>query len=161
MSSTAAPANGAQTPPKSPPAKSPARSPTRPARDADTEETPLLAAAHDEGRDEHEQAELLEPPQNESKRTRSWWFWRILWTVLAALVLAVFIKGWIDAKDVDVSTHVEIAEYEIWLTARAVRSQRRSEAGPRWRIERRRGNGAAGLVADGMCACWLDHLHDI
>jgi len=63
----------------------------------------LLAAAHDEGRDEHEQAALLEPPQSESKRTRSWWFWRILWTVLAALVLAVFIKGWIDAKDVDVS----------------------------------------------------------
>lgn len=120
MSSTAAPANGAQTPPKSPAAKSPARSPTRPARDADTEETPLLAAAHDEGRDEHEQAELLEPPQNESKRTRSWWFWRILWTVLAALVLAVFIKGWIDAKDVDVSTHLRIARHGIWLTTRAV-----------------------------------------
>lgn len=102
MSSTAAPANGAQTPPKSPPAKSPARSPTRPARDTDTEETPLLAAAHDEGRDEHEQAAVLEPSQSESKRTRSWWFWRILWTVVAALVLAVFIKGWIDAKDVDV-----------------------------------------------------------
>ncbi|KAI7785610.1 mitochondrial carrier protein [Diaporthe eres] len=101
MSSTAAPANGAQTPPKSPPAKSPARSPTRPARDTDTEETPLLAAAHDEGRDEHEQAALLEPRQGESKRTRSWWFWRILWAVLGALVLAVFIKGWIDAKDVD------------------------------------------------------------
>lgn len=111
MSSTAAPANGAQTPPKSPTPKSPARSPSRP---ADTEETPLLAAAHDEGRDEHEQAELLEPQQSESKRTRSWWFWRILWTILGALVLAIFIKGWIDAKDVDVSfaqlsSHVHVA----------------------------------------------------
>lgn len=96
MSSTAAPANGAQT---TPPPKSPERSPTRPAA---SEETPLLGAAHDEGRDEHEQAALLEPPQSESKRTRSWWFWRILWTILGALVLAVFIKGWIDAKDVDV-----------------------------------------------------------
>lgn len=113
MSSTAAPANGAQTPPKSPPPKSPARSPTRPARDADTEETPLLAAAHDEGRDEHEQAALLEPQESESKRTRSWWFWRILWTVLGALVLAVFIKGWVDAKDVDVSAHVTIADHEV------------------------------------------------
>lgn len=104
MSSAAAPANGAQTPPKSPPPKSPARSPSRPAPNADTEETPLLAAAHDDGRDEHEQDALLEPePQSESKRTRSWWFWRILWAVLGALVLAVFIKGWIDAKDVDVS----------------------------------------------------------
>lgn len=102
MSSTAAPANGAQTPPKSPTQKSPARSPTRPAPNADTEETPLLAAAREEGRDEHEEAALLEPSQDESKRTKSWWFWRILWTVLAALVLAVFIKGWIDAKDVDV-----------------------------------------------------------
>lgn len=120
MSSTAAPANGAQTPPKSPTPKSPARSPTRP---ADTEETPLLAAAHDEGRDEHEQAELLEPPQSESKRTRSWWFWRILWTVLGALVLAVFIKGWIDAKDVDVSfAQLTCGHHgdDVWLIMRAV-----------------------------------------
>lgn len=62
----------------------------------------MLAAAHGAGRDEHEQAALLEPPQDESKRTRSWWFWRILWAVLGALVLAIFIKGWIDARDVDV-----------------------------------------------------------
>lgn len=159
MSSAPAPANGAQTPPKSPSAKSPARSPTRPARDADTEETPLLAAAHDEGRDEHEQAALLDPPQDESKRTKSWWFWRILWTVLGALVLAVFIKGWIDAKDVDVSTDVSIPDDQALLTTLAVRSQGRSEAGLRWRIERCRGYGAPGYIADGMCACRLEHHH--
>lgn len=56
-----------------------------------------------EGDEQHEAAALLEPHPQESprQRTKSWWFWRILWTVLGALVLAVFIKGWVDAKDVD------------------------------------------------------------
>ncbi|KAK7957971.1 mitochondrial carrier domain-containing protein, partial [Apiospora saccharicola] len=56
-----------------------------------------------EGDEQHEAAALLEPQPQESpkQRTKAWWFWRILWTVLAALVLAVFIKGWVDAKDVD------------------------------------------------------------
>lgn len=99
MSSTA----GAHTPSKTPP-KSPDRSPTRPPPQY-SEQTPLLASQAEDGRDEHEQAALLEPPQNEARRTRSWWFWRVLWAVLAALLLAVFIKGWIDAEDVDVSIH--------------------------------------------------------
>lgn len=89
----------ANTPPKTPP-ESPRHSPTRP---RSTEETPLLASQAEEGRDEHEEAALLEPPQNESKRTKSWWFWRVLWAILVALILAVFIKGWVDADDVDVS----------------------------------------------------------
>ncbi|KAK7926789.1 mitochondrial carrier domain-containing protein [Apiospora marii] len=56
-----------------------------------------------EGDEQHEAAALLEPRPQESprQRTKSWWFWRVLWTVLGALVLAVFIKGWVDAKDVD------------------------------------------------------------
>ncbi|KAF3762695.1 mitochondrial carrier [Cryphonectria parasitica EP155] len=83
----AAGAAGTETPPKTPP--------------PDTEETPLLASQADEDRDEHQEAALLEPPQNETRRTKSWWFWRILWAVVAALILAVFIKGWVDAKDVD------------------------------------------------------------
>lgn len=97
------PPAGADTAPKTPP-RSPSRSPagTPPPY---TEETPLLAAQPqpEEGRDEHEEAALLEPPQSEARRTKSWWFWRILWAVLAALLLALFIKGWVDAKDVDVS----------------------------------------------------------
>ena len=71
----------------------------------ETEQTPLLdgqASIHDE----HEQAALLEPPP--WKRTRSWWFWRILWTIVAALILAVFIKGWIDADDTHVSKWNEL-----------------------------------------------------
>ncbi|KUI66442.1 hypothetical protein VM1G_02174 [Cytospora mali] len=102
MSPKAGSPAGAQTPPKTPP-KTPPRSPESPTRSLPqyTEQTPLLASQAEEGRNEHEEAALLEPPQNESKRTKSWWFWRILWAVLAALLLAVFIKGWIDADDVD------------------------------------------------------------
>ncbi|ROW11297.1 hypothetical protein VMCG_00865 [Cytospora schulzeri] len=99
MSPTAGLPAGAQTPPKTPP-KSPEHSPTR-LPPQSTEQTPLLASHVEEGRNEHEEAALLEPPQNESKRTKGWWFWRILWAVLVALLLAVFIKGWIDAEDVD------------------------------------------------------------
>lgn len=99
----AATADGAGTQPKT---TSPNRSPERDPPPY-TEETPLLASrdhqSGENGHDEHEEAALLEPPQSETKRTKSWWFWRILWTVLAALLLAVFIKGWIDAKDIDVS----------------------------------------------------------
>lgn len=101
MSPTAGPHTGAQTPLKTP-STSPGQSPTR-LPPQSTEQTPLLASQVEDGRDEHEEAALLEPPQNESKRTKGWWFWRVLWAVLAALLLAVFIKGWIDAEDVDVS----------------------------------------------------------
>ncbi|KAK1637670.1 mitochondrial carrier domain-containing protein [Colletotrichum phormii] len=37
--------------------------------------------------------------QEKKQRTTSWWLWRAFWAVLAIFVLAVFIKGWIDAKD--------------------------------------------------------------
>lgn len=101
------PVAGAESAPKAP-SRSPSRSPagTPPPY---TEQTPLLASQAEEGRSEHEEAALLEPPQSESKRTKSWWFWRILWAVLAALLLAVFIKGWVDAKDVDVSARMGVS----------------------------------------------------
>ncbi|PSR77522.1 mitochondrial carrier domain-containing protein [Coniella lustricola] len=80
-----------------------------PASGPATEHTPLLASQQqadeqperDAEAQQHDEAALLEPPQSEARRTNSWWFWRILWAVAAALVLAVFIKGWVDAKDVD------------------------------------------------------------
>lgn len=98
-------AKAAETSPPPPPAS---RSPKPSDAEAGTpppytETTPLLASQAEEGENQHEEAQLLEPPQSEAKRTKSWWFWRILWTVLAILVLAVFIKGWIDADDVEVS----------------------------------------------------------
>lgn len=74
-----------------------------------SEQTPLLENGDGRGspsplpRDEHEQAALLEPPPEKQQRTRSWWAWRIFWAILAAAVLAVFIKGWIDADNTQVS----------------------------------------------------------
>ncbi|KAH7333820.1 mitochondrial carrier domain-containing protein [Rhizoctonia solani] len=61
------------------------------------EQTPLLRA--EQTANEHEQAALLEPQPE--PRTKSWYAWRVFWAVLAALVLGVFIKGWIDADDVE------------------------------------------------------------
>ncbi|CAI0644700.1 unnamed protein product [Colletotrichum noveboracense] len=56
---------------------------------------------HDENQDP-EQVYLIAPSPDEeekSKRTTGWWLWRGFWAVLAIFVLAVFIKGWVDAKD--------------------------------------------------------------
>ncbi|KAI1841540.1 hypothetical protein JX265_013505 [Neoarthrinium moseri] len=80
-----------------------------------TERTPLLAGeqtAHGgqdsersslDGRqasqDEHEEAALLEPQQE--KRTAKWYLWRAFWVILATLVLALFIKGWVDSDATD------------------------------------------------------------
>ncbi|KAI8304097.1 hypothetical protein K4K59_012916 [Colletotrichum sp. SAR11_240] len=56
---------------------------------------------HDENQDP-EQVDLIAPSPDEEekpKRTTGWWLWRGFWAVLAIFVLAVFIKGWVDAKD--------------------------------------------------------------
>lgn len=80
-----------------------------------TERTPLLEnvdpqpidddyQASRDGResqqDEHEQAALLEPQPK--PRTKWWYIWRAFWVILGALILALFIKGWIDADDTNV-----------------------------------------------------------
>ena len=64
------------------------------------EDTPLL--------DEHLPDQRPDEDLPEQKqRQASWYAWRILWAILAALVLVVFVKGWIDAGgDVDVSLRV-------------------------------------------------------
>ncbi|EMR62517.1 putative mitochondrial carrier protein [Eutypa lata UCREL1] len=62
------------------------------------EQTPLLEEQEPPPRDEHEEAALLEPPAP-GKRTWGWWAWRAFWTILVAVILAVFIKGWIDADN--------------------------------------------------------------
>lgn len=61
-----------------------------------TESTPLLAG---------EQSVQPHPEHQEDEKTPARWFlWRVFWVIAAALVLAVFIKGWIDADgDVNVS----------------------------------------------------------
>ena len=62
------------------------------------EETPLLnnELSNEEGEPD---------PKGTEPKQASWWIWRIFWVIVATLVLAVFIKGWIDAgSDVNVST---------------------------------------------------------
>jgi hypothetical protein len=63
------------------------------------EETPLLT-----GGDELTNEEQEEDPKDPEPNRASWWIWRVFWFIVAALVLAVFIKGWIDAgSDVNAS----------------------------------------------------------
>ena len=75
--------------------QTPLLSERRPSREE--HEQTALSEGQETPRDEHEQAALLEPPPE--KRTRSWWFQRIFWAVVAAVILGIFIKGWIDADD--------------------------------------------------------------
>ena len=61
------------------------------------EETPLLG---EQLVDEQHPDPLKQPDQKKGRR----YFWTVFWILAAALVLAVFVKGWIDAGgDVDVS----------------------------------------------------------
>lgn len=68
------------------------------------ERAPLLAheaVQDDTGVPRREDESILEP---EKAASRKWQYaWRGFWTVLAILVTAVFVKGWIDADDVNVS----------------------------------------------------------
>lgn len=71
------------------------------------ERAPLLGndnARHDAAAISEEDEPLLEP---EKARSKIWYYaWRGFWLTLAILVVAVFVKGWIDADDVNVSLHV-------------------------------------------------------
>lgn len=53
--------------------------------------------------DSHDETEeALEDEPGSHPRTKIWWLWRILWFIVAAIAIAVFVKGWIDAGDTDV-----------------------------------------------------------
>ena len=63
------------------------------------EETPLLI--NDELTGEEQEPD----PKKPEPTPASWYLWRIFWVIVGALILAVFIKGWIDAgSDVNVSS---------------------------------------------------------
>ncbi|KAF5976039.1 hypothetical protein FCOIX_7293 [Fusarium coicis] len=64
-----------------------------------TEQTPLLADQPSPEINEADNEPDAEPTPE--KRPRSWYAWRIFWAVLATVVLAVFIKGWIDADETE------------------------------------------------------------
>ena len=74
-------------------------------RPAPDERAPLLA--HEAGRD-HSRAPSenshvsSEPPKATSRTWR--YCWRAFWIVFVVLIIAVFVKGWISADDVDVSS---------------------------------------------------------
>ncbi|CAG8960454.1 hypothetical protein HYFRA_00008173 [Hymenoscyphus fraxineus] len=65
------------------------------------EETPLLV----EQRSQHEpevSGDTASDSEPKQPRSRSWWLWRVFWGVVGCLVLALFVKGWVDAGgDVD------------------------------------------------------------
>ncbi len=61
------------------------------------EQTPLL----DEQQSDQQTDQSCDEPKQ--KKQASWYIWRAFWAIVAALVLAVFIRGWIDAGgDVEV-----------------------------------------------------------
>jgi hypothetical protein len=113
-------------------------------RVAADEETPLL----NEGLTEQEGE--ADPKELEPSRV-GWWAWRIFWTIVAALVLAVFIKGWIDAgSDVNVCLNFGDACIQGQLTLNLVRLEGNSQSCS-WRWFERCGvYGPASPVADGM-----------
>jgi len=84
------------------------------------EETPLLRSdgrqpvdsAPDAEPDSAEFSDQTSPPPEEDKKRErrfSWYFWRIFWFIVAVLIIAVFVKGWVDAGgDVDVRRLVPV-----------------------------------------------------
>lgn len=66
-----------------------------------TEQTPLLGDHQADVSNQESDQNAKDVPE---KKPPSWYIWRIFWAIVAALILALFIKGWIDAGgDVDVS----------------------------------------------------------
>jgi len=76
------------------------------------ERAPLLANEHSRREAEAQSTDNEAGPDEPAAVARNWqWYaWRGFWTVFAILVLAVFVKGWVDSEDVDVS-FVRIAVY--------------------------------------------------
>jgi hypothetical protein len=67
-----------------------------------TEETPLLV-------DESASSILDSETQDKEaiKRPLSWYVWTVTWVLGCALILALFVKAWLDADgDVEASRHV-------------------------------------------------------
>lgn len=86
-------------------------------------------------------------PQSEASKRREYG-WRGFWIVVAVLIVAVFVKGWIESDDVDVSTAANTLRPRPCSRVVAVRSQRSSEARSGWWTERRGSNGLASLAVD-------------
>ena len=67
------------------------------------EETPLLAneSAYPDSSSEGSSEGSDDEPQ---ERAPSWYIWRVLWLLAGLLIVALFVKGWVDADgDVEAS----------------------------------------------------------
>jgi len=112
-----------------------------------SEETPLLRDP-ELSQDADEETDQETDQKHEQKRA-SWYLWRIFWVILAALILTIFIKGWIDAGgDVDVRS---INPQWLSLTnfRSAVRPEESTQASPGRRSERCSGYGTTSSTFDG------------
>lgn len=63
------------------------------------EQAPLLGGSQ---RPLLEDERPISPKPQHEEATRGRYEWKIVWAFLAIFVLAIFIKGWIGAKDTDV-----------------------------------------------------------
>lgn len=69
-----------------------------------TEREPLLSPSQDGGRGTAPPVhDTMPEPQSEASKRRNYG-WRGFWIVVTILIVAVFVKGWIESDDVDVST---------------------------------------------------------
>lgn len=66
------------------------------------ERAPLLAPQRVEEDPALPEEAVAAKPQSEASKRREYG-WRGFWIVVVILVIAVFVKGWIEADDVDVS----------------------------------------------------------
>lgn len=86
---------------------------TGPAQD---ERAPLLGQQRSEQSESASPEEDVSPrPQSEASKRREYG-WRGFWIVVAILVIAAFVKGWIEADDVDVSGTAKTGIYLRILT---------------------------------------------
>lgn len=79
------------------------RTNTESSREAD-ERSALLGDQHSQHED-GEQTPLLDTSAEEG-RSKSWYAWRIFWAILLAVIIGVFIKGWIDSDETDVISYL-------------------------------------------------------
>lgn len=71
---------------------------------AATEHTPLLGESTDAAgsNDDNNASDTTKQDIAPEPKTKSWYAWRVFWTLLGAGILFIFIKGWVDAGgDVD------------------------------------------------------------
>ncbi len=67
------------------------------------EETPLLVATDSQSEHAHADADADKKDDEPEPKQLGWWLWRGFWTLVALLIVGVFVKGWIDAgSDVNV-----------------------------------------------------------